>query len=191
MKICLFKVVSDLTSDEDEEGVKRSDASISTLAKWSVAQSNLKLLLAEKLHYLDQLVRIFCFQRMHHRYSGKYNKEVKPPLVIIIQQFEAMSAPAMQDLILLLSRHPSLPVVFVFGVATSLATLHTSLSQVLLCFKPPSVESSTIPGFHLPPDFPHFWIATCNQLPGQGGREGADQHRPPLQAGLQGVPVPH
>ena len=50
--------------------------------------------------------------------------------MIIIQQFEAMAAPAMQDLILLLSRHPSLPVVFVFGVATSLATLHTSLAQV-------------------------------------------------------------
>ena len=32
--------MSDLTSDEDEEVVKRSDASISTLAKWSVAQPN-------------------------------------------------------------------------------------------------------------------------------------------------------
>ena len=57
--------------------------------------------------------------------------------MIIIQQFEAMSAPAMQDLILLLSRYPELPVVFVLGVATSLATLHTSLAQVLLCLKLP------------------------------------------------------
>ena len=32
--------MSDLTSEEDEEVVKRSDASISTLAKWSVAQPN-------------------------------------------------------------------------------------------------------------------------------------------------------
>ena len=90
---------------------------------------------------LLQSVRIGCFQKLH-RYSGKYSKGAKPPLVIIIQQFEAMSAPAMQDLILLLSRHPSLPVVFVLGVATSLATLHTSLSQVFLCSKPPSDESS-------------------------------------------------
>ena len=64
------------------------------------------------------------------RYAKRYSKAARPPLVIIIQQFEAMAAPAMQDLILLLSRHPSLPVVFVFGVATSLATLHTSLAQV-------------------------------------------------------------
>ena len=76
----------------------------------------------------------------------------------------------MQDLILLLSRHPNLPVVFVFGVATSLATLHTSLSQVWLGF----VKShlfywvSNFAGCNLPPDFPHFWIATSHQLPGQG-----------------------
>ena len=125
------------------------------------------------------------------RYSGKYSKGAKPPLVIIIQQFEAMSASAMQDLVLLLSRHPSLPVVFVLGVATSLATLHTSLAQVMISFKSPSVESSNISDCHQPPDFSHFWLSASNQLPGQGGGEGADQHRPPLQARLQGVPVPH
>ena len=120
----------------------------------------------------------------HHdiRYSGKYSKGAKPPLVIIIQQFEAVSPSAMQDLILLLSRHPSLPVVFVLGVATSLATLHTSLPQVLLSSKSPSVESCTFPECHQPSDFPHFWLSTGNQLLGQGGGEGADQHCPPLQA---------
>ena len=116
--------MSDLTSDEDEEGVKKSEASISTLASWCV-------LILYVLGTGESADGNYMFT-VHSscRYAKKYSTAAKPPLVVIIQQFEAMAAPAMQDLILLLSRHPSLPVVFVFGVATSLATMHTSLAQV-------------------------------------------------------------
>ena len=62
-------------------------------------------------------------------YTDKYplGAEVRPPLVVILQDFEASAGAALTDLISLLKRYSGLPIVLVFGVATTVTTLHSTL----------------------------------------------------------------
>jgi len=53
----------------------------------------------------------------------------RPPLIIILQDFEGSAGPALQDLITLLRRYSGLPFLLVFGVATTITTVHRALSQ--------------------------------------------------------------
>jgi len=53
----------------------------------------------------------------------------RPPLIIILQDFEGSAGPALQDLITLLRRYSGLPFLLVFGVATTITTVHRTLSQ--------------------------------------------------------------
>ncbi|XP_063224951.1 origin recognition complex subunit 3 [Bacillus rossius redtenbacheri] len=54
----------------------------------------------------------------------------KPPLVVVVPDFESFSPAVLQDLILIASGHvQELPLVFVFGVATTVAAVHRSLPQ--------------------------------------------------------------
>jgi len=63
-------------------------------------------------------------------YNNQYSKEdVKPPLVVILQDFEGSAGPALQDLIILLRRYSGLPFLLIFGVATTITTVHRTLSQ--------------------------------------------------------------
>jgi len=63
-------------------------------------------------------------------YNNQYSSDTnRPPLIIILQDFEGSAGPALQDLITLLRRYSSLPFLLVFGVATTITTVHRALSQ--------------------------------------------------------------
>jgi len=62
-------------------------------------------------------------------YQARYPGTHRPPLVIVLQQFEGSGGAALQDLVHLVSRAALLPVVLVLGLATGLPTLHRALSQ--------------------------------------------------------------
>lgn len=60
------------------------------------------------------------------------DEKYRPPLIVILQQFEGSSGgPALQDLLTLMSRHSHLPFVLILGVATTLANVHKSLPQAI------------------------------------------------------------
>lgn len=65
-------------------------------------------------------------------YLAEYTDEkYRPPLIVILQQFEGSAGPALQDLLTLMSRHSHLPFVLILGVATTLANVHKSLPQAI------------------------------------------------------------
>jgi len=63
-------------------------------------------------------------------YNNQYpGGSSRPPLILILQDFEGSAGPALQDLITLLRRYSGLPFLLVFGVATTITTVHRALSQ--------------------------------------------------------------
>jgi len=63
-------------------------------------------------------------------YNNQYpTGSSRPPLILILQDFEGSAGPALQDLITLMRRYSGLPFVLVFGVATTITTVHRALSQ--------------------------------------------------------------
>jgi len=67
------------------------------------------------------------FSSLENWYQEKYKQDSCPPLVVILQDFEASAGPALTDLILLMKRYSSLPFVLIFGVATTITTVHRTL----------------------------------------------------------------
>ncbi|OMJ13695.1 Origin of replication complex subunit 3 [Smittium culicis] len=66
--------------------------------------------------------------------ESSYN-ESRPQIVVILEDFEGFSGSVLSDFCLLLSKYvinDSIPIVFVFGVATTLTTIHQSLSKSAL-----------------------------------------------------------
>ena len=60
-------------------------------------------------------------------YNNQYSKK-KPPLVIVLEDFEGFSSQALQDLIANLNEHQNtLPFILVFGIATTVEAIHRSL----------------------------------------------------------------
>ena len=100
IKSLIQQIVLELTDDEGDDkaaAIKKTDANLSALEKW---------------------------------YSNKYppgHVEKQPPLVVILQDFESSAGAALTDLILLLKRYSSLPFVLIFGVATTITTVHRTL----------------------------------------------------------------
>lgn len=83
-------------------------------------------------------------------YNNQYPVGSKrPPLIIILQDFEGSAGPALQDLIILLRRYSSLPFLLVFGVATTITTVHKALSQA-------ATARLTINTFGSPPATKHL-----------------------------------
>ena len=68
------------------------------------------------------------FSALEKWFSEKYSGDGdQPPLIVILQDFEASAGPALTDLILLMKRYSSLPFVLIFGVATTITTVHSTL----------------------------------------------------------------
>ena len=69
------------------------------------------------------------FSALRKWYNNQYSSEDsnRDPLVVILQDFETSAGPALTDLILLIKRYQDLPFVLVFGVATTITTVHRTL----------------------------------------------------------------
>ena len=97
IKSLIQGIVLDLTEDDEAVPIKKADASLAALDKW----------------YCDK-----------HPPS---DSETRPPLVVILQDFEASAGSALTDLISLIKRYSRLPFVLIFGVATTITTVHRTL----------------------------------------------------------------
>eukprot|EP00092_Neocalanus_flemingeri_P035311 GFUD01038420.1.p1 GENE.GFUD01038420.1~~GFUD01038420.1.p1 ORF type:complete len:566 (-),score=167.74 GFUD01038420.1:720-2417(-) len=83
-------------------------------------------------------------------YNNQYQAgRSRPPLILILQDFEGSAGPALQDLITLLRRYSGLPFLLVFGVATTITTVHRALSQA-------ATARLTIHTFGSPPATKHL-----------------------------------
>ena len=97
IKSLIQGIVLDLTEDDEAVPIKKADASLAALDKW----------------YCDK-----------HPLT---DSETRPPLVVILQDFEASAGSALTDLISLIKRYSRLPFVLIFGVATTITTVHRTL----------------------------------------------------------------
>ena len=68
------------------------------------------------------------FSALEKWYSNQYSDtDTRNPLVVVLQDFESSAGPALTDLILLMKRYHGLPFVLIFGVATTITTVHRTL----------------------------------------------------------------
>ena len=68
------------------------------------------------------------FSALEKWYGSQYSdNDSKNPLVVVLQDFESSAGPALTDLILLMKRYHCLPFVLIFGVATTITTVHRTL----------------------------------------------------------------
>ena len=67
------------------------------------------------------------FSALEKWYNNQHSATDRDPLVVILQDFEASAGPALADLILLMKRYQQLPFVLIFGVATTITTVHRTL----------------------------------------------------------------
>ena len=67
------------------------------------------------------------FSALQRWYNNQHSSTDREPLVIILQDFESSAGSALTDLILLMKRYHQLPFVLIFGVATTITTVHRTL----------------------------------------------------------------
>ncbi|XP_074034723.1 origin recognition complex subunit 3 isoform X2 [Leptinotarsa decemlineata] len=103
---CLFEEEDMLTDDDMKTRLKKNQLNLPVLQCWYENLYNVKTSVSENQH-------------------TKNNKKV---LVVIIPDFESFNVQVLQKFILIVSCYIRvLPFVFVFGIATSITTLHSSL----------------------------------------------------------------
>jgi len=121
LKALVNNIVVDLSTPADgEPGIKKTEASMSMLDVW----------------YSNQ-------------YPSSSDPYDRPPLIVIIEDFEGIAGPALQDLITLMARYSTLPFLFIFGVSTTVGSVHRTLSHS-------STSRLTLHTFGSPPATSHL-----------------------------------
>eukprot|EP01135_Chromosphaera_perkinsii_P007655 Nk52_evm111s914 gene=Nk52_evmTU111s914 len=79
----------------------------------------------------DYSLPAFTFQALETWYQYRKSKTCQsPPIVILLEEFEGFPAHVVEDLISISSNYSTkLPIVFVFGIATSMDIVHRKLSR--------------------------------------------------------------
>lgn len=132
----------ELFLDEEEDAVtstKNLPCTLSTLASWYQS----KYMAGQKQAHSPTKKRKSVTSSGNHKY---------PPVVIVFEDLESWIPQVLQDFIMICSNYiRQLPIVFVFGIATSVAAVHRLLPNTvssLLCMEkfqaPPSTEYLTL-----------------------------------------------
>ncbi|PWA22601.1 hypothetical protein CCH79_00015144, partial [Gambusia affinis] len=156
MKRVLEQLMDTVVDEEEEEEVQHSGAplhksihcSLKALCDWYCSKTKARprsVLIMHVLVVMVLLITDVCWQKSSCSSSGKkcsssaVDEQQQPPVVIIFKDLEAFNPKVLQDFILICSRYlDRLPLMFIFGVATSPSTVQRLLPHSvssLLCIE--------------------------------------------------------